>query len=164
MKNMRILIPISLPVTSIDALEFARKMSQERPIIVTLLNIIGLNIACDSRLYNDLSLENENVLREIGRRFFGRELDVKARVRIGKPSEQIAAEAKSDQTDLIVMPSPGHARQRWFHEGTVKGVVRLAPCPTLVLPRLWNCAPEKPRGAAHPAEESTGHWFAPSHA
>jgi nucleotide-binding universal stress UspA family protein len=165
MKNMRILIPISLPVTSIDALAFAGKMSQEGPIFVTLLNIIALNIACDSRLYNDLSLESENALREIGRRFFGRELDVKVRVRIGKPSEQIAAEAKSDQTDLIVMPSPGHVRrQPWFCEGTVKGVVRLAPCPTLVLPRLGNCAPEKPRGAAHPAEESTGHWFAPSHA
>jgi nucleotide-binding universal stress UspA family protein len=163
MKNMRILIPISLPLTSIDALALAKKMSQEGPISVTLLNIIALNIVSDARLYRDLSLENENALREIGLRFFAGESDVKARVRIGRPSEQIAGEAKSDQTDLIIMPGPSQDRpQRWFCEGTVKGVVRLAPCPTLVLPRLLNCEPEKSRGVARPAQESAGHWVAPA--
>jgi nucleotide-binding universal stress UspA family protein len=162
-EKMRVLIPISLPVTSIDALMFARNMSREKPISVTLLNIIALNIACDSRLYDEVALENESALAEIGRRFFDPETEVTARVRVGNPSEQIAAEADSNLTDLIVMPAPDNTRRRWFSEGTVKGVVRLTSCPTLVLPRVWYCGPERPC-ATRSAEESTGHWFAPVHA
>jgi nucleotide-binding universal stress UspA family protein len=160
--DRRILIPIRLPNSSFDALLFAKAMSEEAPVCLTLLNVVGLNVACESRAYDEMCLESENELRKIGENLFGHH-DVTVHVRVGKPSDQIAAEAESARADLILLSSPSRPRwKRWLDEGTVKGVIRLARCPTLVLPRVWNAMPQRPNGAVSPVESMASHWFAPA--
>jgi len=165
MDGKRVLLPINLPNNSVDTLLFASEMAGELPVCLTLLNVVGLNIAFQTRVYDELCMESEEALRRIGARFFGPAHDVSVSVRVGRPHEEIVAEAESCRAELILLSSPKPSPwKRLLSEGTVKGVIRMAPCPTLVLPRLWNLAPEKLRRAAHPAPILTGHWFTPSSA
>jgi hypothetical protein len=58
---------------------------------------------------------------------------------VGRPDKQIIAEAGASQAELILMSGAGP--RRWhqiFRSHTVERVVRLAPCPTLVLPPDWQ--------------------------
>jgi nucleotide-binding universal stress UspA family protein len=104
--------------------------------------------------------ECDNELRRIADRYFGREQAVSARVRVGKPCEQIVAEATSGQAELILLSSPKCSPwKRWYGERTVEGVVRLAPCPTLVLPRIWKMTPEEARHAPRPADAMKSDWL-----
>jgi nucleotide-binding universal stress UspA family protein len=61
--------------------------------------------------------------------------DFEAIVRVSQhPAEEIVEFAERDQTELIVIPS--HSRKgfdRWLLGSTAERVVRLAPCPVLVL-------------------------------
>jgi nucleotide-binding universal stress UspA family protein len=160
MQTKRILIPINLPNRSFDTLLFAKQMADEVSVSLTLLYVVRLNIASESRVYDEICLESEQALRQIGTRFFGGAQAVSVSVRMGKPDGQIVAEAESGHAELILLSSPKPSPwKRLFSDGTVKGVVRMAPCPTLVLPRIWKVTPEKCRVAPHPAAAVTAHWF-----
>ena len=160
MQSKRVLIPINLANSSFDTLLFAKQMADELPVCLTLLNVVRLNIAIESRVYDELCLESEKALRQIGSRFFGISQALNVSVRVGKPHEQIVAEAQSGLAELILLSSPNPSPwKRLLSEGTVKGVVRMAPCTTLVLTRIWKVPPEKCRDASHPAAVMTAQWL-----
>jgi nucleotide-binding universal stress UspA family protein len=161
MQPRRILVPINLPNNSFDTLLVAKEMAEEFSVCLTLLTVVRINIGFESRVYDELCLESEAALHRIKARFLGDVPDVRVRVRAGKPYEQIVAEAKSTGAELILLSSPKRSLwKRVFSDGTVKGVLRAAPCPTLVLPRNWKAAPESCRDAAHSAAGVAAHWFA----
>jgi nucleotide-binding universal stress UspA family protein len=57
-----------------------------------------------------------------------------AQVRAGKPAETITEFAREHDCELIVIPSHGRTGMERFFLGSVaERVVRLAPCPVLVL-------------------------------
>jgi nucleotide-binding universal stress UspA family protein len=161
MHSKRLLVPVNLPNVSLETLLFAKKMADELPVSVTLLNVVRLNIAFETRVYDELCVESEEALRQIATRFFGAAQDVTVSVRIGKPHEEIVAEAKSGHAELIVLASPKPSFwKQLLIDGTVKSVVRMAPCPTLVLPRIWTATPEEYQDAAQLAERAPAHGFA----
>ena len=140
MNDKRILIPVSLLKDSFEALQFAQGLADEVPIHVTLLNVVNLNVArLESRIYNEVCAENEAVLKKLAKHFFGKSQSVRINVRVGRPHEEIVAEAGAELSELIIMASPKPSRwKRFLGLGIVERVVRTAPCPTLVLPRVWK--------------------------
>jgi nucleotide-binding universal stress UspA family protein len=120
-------------------------MAAESLVTVTLLHVIDLNISPPLPEVNDqLCAESQAALRKLAKLFFGSEQAVRTTVRIGRPAEQIIAEAKEAEADLIVMCGPESRRMRLLRRGTTQRVLRSASCPTLVLPH-----PGKPGGREH---------------
>jgi nucleotide-binding universal stress UspA family protein len=148
MTGKRILVPLNLQQNSFDALEFVAGLSGEIPVCATLLYVVTLNISTpDRRLYDDLRRESEQRLQTLAGPFFGDRLHC-TRVRVGRPSEEILAEAEETQCELIVMAGSTGQWRRWrLFPSTVERVVRDAPCLTLVLPRNWKLTPEHYRRA-----------------
>ena len=152
MKGKRILVPIDLEQNSFDGLEFVAGLAAETPVFATLLYVVNLNVSpMDRRVRDDLCRENEWRLREAAKAFFNNQLP-HIRVRLGKPHEEILAEAAEGRAELIVMATPRTTRQKWrFGQTTVERVVRDAPCLTLVLPRIWKITPAQYRQSLRPA-------------
>ncbi len=136
MQPKRLLVPVDLSSSSFDALLFARHLAMELSVQVTLLNVVNLNVPIpEGRVYNELFWEARDGLRKLGERFFCGNPAVKLRVRLGRPHEQIIAEADAERSELIIMTGPKPKRWAWlFGRGTVGRVMRTAPCPTLVMP------------------------------
>lgn len=132
-------MPINLTNGSFDTLLFAQKMAAQFNVCVILLNVVNLNIAAAPSVYDELCNESTMALRRIGRHFFGGDTEVNVSVRTGKPDDEIVAAARAEGCELIVLSTPKPSLwKRLMGLGTVKGVLRAAPCPTLVLPRVWK--------------------------
>ena len=149
MNSKRILVPVNLPKSSFNSLLFAQGLADEVPIHLTLLNVVNLNVArLESRIYNEVCAESETALKKLAKLFFGDSPSVRINVRVGRPHEEILAEADAELSELIIMASPKPACwKRILSLGTVERVVRNARCPTLVLPRIWKITPEQYREA-----------------
>jgi nucleotide-binding universal stress UspA family protein len=149
MNSKRILVPVNLPKSSFNSLLFAQGLANEVPIHLTLLNVVNLNVArLESRVYNEVCAESEAALKKLAKLFFGDSPSVRINVRVGRPHEEILAEADAELSELIIMASPKPACwKRILSLGTVERVVRNARCPTLVLPRIWKITPEQYREA-----------------
>ena len=149
MHAKRILVPVNLRSGDGDALRFIENLSRDVPVHATLLHVVNLNIfRLEPRVLDELRHENEHRLRAVAKLFFEDSRLPRLRVRLGKPHEEILAEAEEEHAELIVMASPRASRQRWrLSPATVERVVRNAPCPTLVLPRVWRIAPQQYREA-----------------
>jgi nucleotide-binding universal stress UspA family protein len=156
MNSKRILIPVNLPKSSFNSLLFAQGLANEVPIHLTLLNVVNLNVArLESRVYNEVCAESEAALKKLANLFFGDSPSVRINVRVGRPHEEILAEADAELSELIIMASPKPVCwKRFLGLGTVERVVRNARCPTLVLPRIWKITPEQYRQAMRPRSDA----------
>ena len=163
MNSKRILVPVNLPKSSFNSLLFAQGLVNEVPVHVTLLNVVNLNVAgLESRIYNEVCAESEAALKKLAELFFSDSPSVRVNVRVGRPHEEIIAEAGAELSELIIMAGPKPSRwKRFLGLGTIERVVRSAPCPTLVLPRIWKITPEQYRQAMLPrsdAQSSVAWW------
>lgn len=157
MHAKRILVPVNLQSEDADALRFIENLSRDVPVYATLLHVVNLNIfRLERRVLDELRHENEQRLRALAKLFFEDGRLPQLRVRLGRPHEEILAEAEAEHAELIVMASPKASRFKWrLSPATVERVVRNAPCPTLVLPRVWRITPEQYREATRPAPAAT---------
>jgi len=137
MNIKRILIPLDLIRSPCDCLIFAQNMAADRPVCVTLLYVLNLNIVPPTpQIYDELCAESEGALRKLARFFFGSELAARVVVRMGTPYKEIVAEAKKESADLIILSAP--KRRTWkqlLRLGTTQKIIDAAPCPSVVLPR-----------------------------
>lgn len=154
MTGKRILVPIDLEGGSLDGVKFVAGLATESPVFATLLHVVNLNItAPDTRVYEDLRREKAQRLQTLGQLFF-EDQQPEARIRFGKPHEQILAEAQASEAELIVMGSPMPERRTWrLRPSTLEQVIRAAPCLILALPRTWKITPEQYRQAMRQASE-----------
>jgi nucleotide-binding universal stress UspA family protein len=133
-----ILVPVDLdkPDDSRDALRFVHAVAIQAAIKVTLLHVINLNISLPlTRVYEEMRAASETALRELAVIFFRHGLLVRCRVRMGRPHEQIVAEAAQENFELILLSSRRRSRWGWLiGAGTAEPVYRDAPCPVLILP------------------------------
>ena len=152
MHAKRILVPISLQRNDADALHFIANLSRDVPVHATLLHVVNVNIfGLERRVFDDLCREYEQRLRALTKLFFEVGSMPQRHVRLGKPHEEILAEAEEEHSELIVMASPRPSRLKWrLSPATVERVVRNAPCPTLVLPRVWRITPQQYREVTRP--------------
>ncbi|MGD1084325.1 MAG: universal stress protein [Verrucomicrobiota bacterium] len=142
MKPRHILVPLDLSQGKTDTLLHLQRMAEEGPVCATLLSVVELNIApSDRRLYPELCKEARSHLAVLSRIYFGHEGAARLCVRVGRADQEILAEARYCQSELILMSSS--RPRRWhqlFRSRTVERVVQFAPCPTLVLPLSWSGA------------------------
>lgn len=133
MNRSEILVPLNLGNDSLEGLKFAAHVAGEMSLHTTLLHVVELNISpLDRRVFDELCLESQEKLQKLAQSFT--ENVPRLSVRIGKPHEEILAEARDSGAELIVMDAP-KTQHRWpFHSTTVERVVRNAPCQTLVMP------------------------------
>jgi nucleotide-binding universal stress UspA family protein len=156
MRTKNILVPLDLMRGPASALVFVQRMAVESPISITLLHVMDLNIFPAQPALNDqLCAESHAALRKLAKLFFGAEQVARVIVRDGTPADEIVAEAKAADADLIVMCGPKSGRLRLLRRGTTQRVLSSASCPTLVLPH-----PGKP-GAGRPA---SAQWSVPEEA
>ena len=158
MKSKRILIPVDVEEAerSFGILQFIEGMAGGPAIDATLLYVVNVNITLpERRVFDELCAEGEKQLRGLARLFLDHCSGLRVHVRVGRPHEEIVAEAESELSELIVMLRPKPSPWPWpFRSGTVEHVVRAAPCLTLVLPRIWKTAGDqcfranRPRQAA----------------
>jgi len=152
MHAKRILVPVSLQSNDADALRFIEALSRDFLVYATLLHVVNLNIfGLGRRVLDELCREHEQRLRALTKLFFEDCRLPQLRVRLDRPHEEILAEAEAEHAELIVMASPKPSRLKWrLSPATVERVVQNAPCPTLVLPRVWRITPEQYREAMRP--------------
>jgi nucleotide-binding universal stress UspA family protein len=135
MNSKRILVPLDLRRSTTDAQLYLQQAASESPFCATLLYVVELNIVTPNRLYQEICAESEAALRNLSMALLGHENAARVSVRIGRPDEEILAEARASRSELILLTSS--RPRRWsqpFRSRTVERVVQLAPCPTLVLP------------------------------
>jgi universal stress protein A len=145
MRNKHILVPLDLVRGPADALVAAQEMAAETPVRVTLLHVVDLNILpLQPAVYEQLCAESQAALRKLANLFFGSEQAVRTVVRVGQAADEIIAEAKADEADLIVMCGPKAGRMRFLRRGTTQRVLRCASCPTLVIPHPGKPAHQEP--------------------
>lgn len=137
LKKESVLIPIDFSDLSYSAIAPAKEFVDT----LSSLNIIHvlspLHPADPAALWDTLNDDDRKqkvkiFLREkVGEMGFP---DISIEVAIGDPTEQIVDYAEAINSDLIVMPSHGYKGAKRFLLGSVaERVVRLSPCPVLIL-------------------------------
>ena len=132
-----VLVPIDFSEESFNALEVAKCHVQ----VLSNLHLVHVTEDLIKHAYGDIwgetkAEERTKVLQD----YLYEKLkamsyqDVQFAVRIGSPPLEIIDYAKVIQAELIVMPSHGRTGIKHFALGSVaERVVRMAPCPVLVL-------------------------------
>ena len=127
----RILLPLNLTNGSPEAFGLVNRAAEFAEVMVVLLHVVHLNIAeSGDRVYAELACEAQARLAHLALSGLHPRARSLLRVRFGQPAQQIAAEARAQAVNLIVLSS-GSRAPFW---------TRLAPCRTaparVVLSRL----------------------------
>ncbi len=137
LKKKSVLIPIDFSEWSYEAIAPAREYVADESALKLIHVLTPLHPADPAAMWN--TLDNEQRKQKV-KSFLGAKLDemgyqeIQIEVAIGDPSTQIVDYAKEIEADLIVMPSHGRKGVSRFLLGSVaERVVRLSPCPVLVL-------------------------------
>jgi nucleotide-binding universal stress UspA family protein len=141
--NRPILAPVDLSEASDRALEFALKMASSPKQVMAVH--VGVPYVFVEPAFIPLFSEEERraKLEEAVQEHFAADKfrKVPIHVEFGDPGERIAAVAKEIGAGLIVMPSHGRTGLPHLLIGSVaERVIRLAPCPVLVLRGNWKAS------------------------
>ena len=148
----RILVPVDLSETSLEALEFAALLAQGVSAALVVVSVLEsrrhepLPAICPEGCTRGECLELlfRDRLGTLVRAPAAR-IDHKVLVRRGKPVEEILRAAEEENADMIVMGTHGRSGLARALLGSVtEQVIRRAPCPVLAI-----------RGRAARPEEST---------
>jgi nucleotide-binding universal stress UspA family protein len=146
MQTETILVPIDLERCHPEVFSRVNVLGSRPGVTVILLHVLNLNIAApESRVYEELAQEAHWHLEHLARQFLHPGISTFLRVRVGKPVEEILAEAEAKAVDLIVLPVSCRSNRKgppalasrlpWaWATGTSQRLVRLASCPLLVVP------------------------------
>lgn len=139
MKCQHILVPIDFSQDSEHAVDCAIGLAKQFQARLTLLHAIYVPEAAEVNLAAYLEkIQSESDRQMAVRRKRVDDAGVAADVLtvLGAPSQTIVETARDKQADLIVMGTHGRTGLRHMLIGSVaERVVRLAPCPVMVVPR-----------------------------
>lgn len=139
MKCQHILVPVDFSSDAERALDCAIGLAQQFQSRVTLLHVIYLPEAAEVNLaayLRQVKAEMEQEIIACQKRVEDAGVAVDALVIHGVPSHKIVEIAGDKQADLIVMGTHGRTGIQHLLIGSVaERVVRLAPCPVMVIPR-----------------------------
>ena len=127
----RILLPVDVAKCPLEVFPFINNFAGDHRVTVILLHVVNLNIMVpENRVIEDLSGLAEQHLKRLSEKFLNPDLSVRLRVRVGKPAQEILAEARESNVDLIVLTSHGGCSfwQRLFQPRVAEKVLRAAPC------------------------------------
>lgn len=139
MKCQHILVPMDFSPDAERALDSAIGLAQQFQARMTLLHVIYLPEAADVNLgayLKKVQSEMEQEMAACQKRAEDAGVAVDAVVVHGVPSPKIVETAEDQRADLIVMGTHGRTGLQHLLIGSVaERVIRLAPCPVMVIPR-----------------------------
>ncbi len=139
MKTDRILLPIDLSRCPLDAFPLINTVVEHSAdVTVILLHVLNVNIlAPESRVYDALCDRARRRLHFLAREYLHPRLDACVRVRVGDPFEEIEAEARQQEIQLIVLPTfESSLWKRLFAPvlpRVAERLARRAPCPVYAI-------------------------------
>jgi nucleotide-binding universal stress UspA family protein len=108
MKPERILLPIDVARCPLEVFDLVNGFARRPEVTVILLHVVNLNIlAPENRVYEELSQEAQWYLEGLANRHLHPIASTITHVRVGKPADEILAEAKAESVDLIILPTYG---------------------------------------------------------
>jgi len=171
MKPERILVPIDIARCPLEVFARVNAFAARPGVTVILLHVVTLNIAApDNRVFEELAREAGGCLEQLARKHVHPDASTRIHVRTGKPAEEILAEAKAENVDLIILPTFGGSLWKrgasfWqrlvapiFPGTIVARLARRTRCPLLVMhaETRFNCNEH----GAPPTNERTKAVFA----
>jgi nucleotide-binding universal stress UspA family protein len=155
-RSKQILIPLDLMRSTAAPLLFAQRFTAQTPACLTLLHVVNVPLPPGQRrIFDELCAEAQFALTKLAWLFFGHRDLVHVRVRVGRPKDEILAEAKERKSDLIILSGRRPSWNRFFAKGVAARVAEAAPCATLVLPDGKNAAEVSEAAAQIPGFDST---------
>ena len=137
LKKKSVLIPLDFSELSYEAIAPAREYVEAETSLTLIHVLTPLHPADPAAMWNTLDDEQrkqkvkEFLAQKLGKMGYK---EVQIKVAIGDPSTEIIDCAKEIDSALIVMPSHGRKGVSRFLLGSVaERVVRLSPCPVLIL-------------------------------
>jgi nucleotide-binding universal stress UspA family protein len=144
MKPKRILVPIDIARCPLEVFSRVNAFADPPGVTVILLSVVTLNIAAaGNRVFEELGQEAGGYLERLARNHVHPDAATLIHVRIGKPADEILAEAKAEDVDLIILATFGGSLWKrgpsfWrrlvapiFPGMVVEELVRKAPCAVL---------------------------------
>ena len=133
----RVLVPVDFSKSSLKALQYATALASEFGSEIYLVNVVEPSLvsgdvfvdlaALQSTVQRDANRELQILCKNVG-------VNCQGKVREGGPTHEIVKEAKEINADLIIIGTHGRTGVPHALIGSVaERVVRLAPCPTLVV-------------------------------
>ncbi len=142
-KLKNILVPIDFSACSKKALQYAIPFARQFNATLTLVHVVQSNYLPGGEFSGGYDFARaEKELRESGGQQLAKlvleEVDesvpVKTVVRSGPPVQEIVAAARELESDLILLSTHGRTGLKHVFLGSVaENIVRLAPCPVLVV-------------------------------
>jgi nucleotide-binding universal stress UspA family protein len=142
MTAQRFLIPVDFSEYANQAVEYAIGLASKLGARLTLLHVIqplplagvDMGVTLPYTYIQDLEAEITNSMQAYLERVTAAGLEGEIAVVHGVPFQEILETAKTQQVDLIVMGTHGRTGLEHVFLGSVaEKVVRLAPCPVLVV-------------------------------
>ena len=136
-KTQRILVPFDYSAPCVEAVEVALELAASPRDVHVLHVMANLSAADPYVIWNENADQErrEGCRKAMEKKLAGLEIEnVHFDVGIGNPGDAIADLAKEIEAGLIVIPSHGRKGVKRLLLGSVaERVVRLSPCPVLVL-------------------------------
>ena len=141
-KLSRILVPVDFSACSMKALQYAIPFARQFNASITLLNVVRINYAVGTEfgavdfpfIETEIRKGAEKQLAALAAEHASSGVKVDTELRSGLEAQGIAEAAKSLESDLIILSTHGHTGLKHLFLGSVaENVVRLAPCPVLVV-------------------------------
>jgi nucleotide-binding universal stress UspA family protein len=133
MKLERILLPLDIRKCPLEVFSVVNGFAKYPVATVSLLHVVPLSIAVpENRVYEELGADARWYLERLARGCLRPDVASIIRVRLGKPAEEILAEAVAWDTDLVILPA--HVPSFWGRllapilPDAVAQVTRKAPC------------------------------------
>ena len=151
----RVLLPVDLSDRHAPALDLAARLCQPGEGEVTLLHVVetipGLSVEEERPFYDRLERAARKHLDRLGCQLGGKSVRWHGVVCLGHRVEQVAARARQEQADLVIVttppPEPDSARAGLASLSFRIGLV--APCPVLLARASRSGTEESERRARH---------------
>jgi nucleotide-binding universal stress UspA family protein len=132
-----ILVPLDFSADAEQALDAAMELAKQFQARLTLIHVIQLPVVTEvdlSGYYADIESSARQEMENYQKRVAAAGLAADVLLESGAPFRQIVDAAKTRQADLIVMGTHGRTGMQHLLIGSVaERVVRLAPCPVMVM-------------------------------
>jgi nucleotide-binding universal stress UspA family protein len=108
MKPERILLPIDVTRCPLEVFDLVNGFAKRPEVTLVLLHAVNLNIqGAPNRLYKELAEEAHWYLGRLAESHIHPTASTLTHVRLGWPADEILAEAKAENVDLIILPTYG---------------------------------------------------------
>jgi nucleotide-binding universal stress UspA family protein len=100
-----ILLPVDVAKCPLGVFDLVNRLARSSQVAVILLHVVTLNtIVTENRILEELGREARLYLEKLASSCLRSDIASQIRIRLGKAAEEILAQARDDQPDLIILP------------------------------------------------------------